>query len=118
VVFFVAGVALLFQATGMMALIGVLEIVSLVSNVLSYARLMALGLASVALADVANMLGRMAPNVALGILIAALLHTLNIGIGMFSPTLHSLRLNYVEFLPKFYEPEGRMYRPFRKEALW
>ena len=44
--------------------------------------------------------------------------TLNIAMGLFSPTLHSLRLNYVESLPKFYDPKGFSYKPFRKELPW
>ena len=54
----------------------------------------------------------------IGIPMALLVHCLNIVIGIASPTIHSLRLNFVEFLPKFYSPEGRGYNPFRKEAQW
>ncbi len=38
---------------------------------------------------------------------------------MFSPTIHTLRLHYVEFFTKFYRPEGRDYVPFgaRSESL-
>lgn len=110
--------ALLIKATGAFAAIHLLEVVSLVSNVLSYSRLMALGIASVALADVANRLAEKSGSYWTGIPIFLSIHLLNVLIGMFSPTLHSLRLNYVEFLPKFYAPEGRSYKPFRKEALW
>ena len=117
---FVASIIFLIRAMGAMFAMGVMEIIGLASNVLSYARLMALGLASVVLADLANMVldlnGVM--GILVGIPMAGLIHMLNIGIGVFSPTIHSLRLNYVEFLPKFYEPEGRTYQPFRKELSW
>jgi V/A-type H+/Na+-transporting ATPase subunit I len=117
VALFVASVAFIFRGMGAMGIIGVLEIGSLGGNVLSYARLMALGVATVALADVANTTARdMGPL--LGIPVALVVHALNIGVGVFSPTIHSVRLNYVEFLPKFFEPEGRLFKPFRKEALW
>ena len=111
------GVVLIFYAMGMRGLVGVIEVMSLGGNVLSYARLMALGVASIALADIANMLPEKMGYV-IGIPMALLVHVLNIGIGIASPTIHSLRLNFVEFLPKFYSPEGRGYNPFRKETQW
>ena len=109
---FVVGAVLIFKAMGMMGLIGILEIMSLGGNVLSYARLMALGIASIALADIANMLPGMF-GYWLGIPAALLVHMFNLGIGVASPTIHSLRLNFVEFLPEFYSPDGKDVGPFR-----
>ena len=111
----IVGVILLFYAMGAMGLIGVLEIMSLGGNVLSYARLMALGIASIALADIANDLPEMM-GIIIGVPAAVAVHLLNIGIGMASPTIHSLRLNLVEFLPKFYNPQGKPFNPFKKET--
>lgn len=114
------GVALFLfiKVGGALAPLHVLEIVSLTSNVISYSRLMALGIASVAIADVANSLSRDAKALWVAIPLFLIVHLFNIALSLFSPTLHSLRLNYVEFLPKFYTPEGRKYQPFRKETLW
>jgi len=89
-----------------------LDLVLGLGNVLSYARLMALGLASVMLAEVANLVaGSLQPRVA-GLALAVLLHAVNFTLGLISPTVAALRLHYVEFFEKFYDEGGRPYRPF------
>jgi V/A-type H+-transporting ATPase subunit I len=107
------GGILLSLAGGPMAL---LEVVLSLGNVLSYARLMALGIASVMLADVANLLATSVRPAALGIALALLLHGVNFTLGIMSPLIASLRLHYVEFFEKFYEGGGRPYRPFAPQA--
>lgn len=88
-----------------------LELLKNVGNVISYARIMAIGLTSVLLAYVANyMAGRMG-SVWAGIMVALLLHFFNILLGVFAPTIHSLRLHYVEFLSKFMETGGKEFKP-------
>jgi V/A-type H+-transporting ATPase subunit I len=87
------------------------EVIRSIGNIISYARIMAIGLTSVLLAFVANRMAGLTGNIVMGILVASLLHILNIIIGIFSPTIHSLRLHYVEFLSKFIESGGRRYQP-------
>jgi V/A-type H+-transporting ATPase subunit I len=89
-----------------------LELVLALGNVLSYARLMALGLASVMLAEVANHVGRVLEPAAAGIAVAVLLHGVNFTLGLISPIVAALRLHYVEFFEKFYDEGGEPYRPF------
>lgn len=108
----IIGIPLSIKLHGFMA---PLEVVSTIGNILSYARIMALGVASVMLAMVANKLGAVFDSLLLGIMVAVLLHTLNLIMGTFSPTIHSLRLHYVEFFSKFYIAGGRKYKPFRKD---
>lgn len=94
---------------------GGIEVMGTVGNILSYARIMAIGMASVILAMVANELGGAVGVLAVGVIIAVLLHTLNVILAMFSPTIHSMRLHIVEFYSKFYEGGGELYQPFGKK---
>jgi V/A-type H+-transporting ATPase subunit I len=89
-----------------------IELLSTVGNILSYARIMALGVASVMLAVVANRMAGMMGSAVVGMVFALLFHLVNFAIGLFSPTIHALRLHYVEFFGKFYSPGGVRYEPF------
>ena len=62
---------------------------------------MAFGLASIFLAYVASALSGITGNIVLGIFIAALFHLFNILLSLLSPTIQSIRLQYVEFLGSF-----------------
>ncbi len=110
-VLLLALIPLLIYAGGLIAMV---ELISSAGNILSYARLMALGLAGVMLAQVANTFATRVGSVVLGVLVAVLFHLLNLVMSLFSPSIQSLRLNYVEFFSKFYEPGGVPYAPFRK----
>lgn len=110
----IVGIVLLSASLGYLGIVmGPIEFITLVGNVLSYLRIAAIGLASVYLAKVANEVVGIVGNIIIGMIIAILIHALNLVLGMFSPTIHSLRLHYVEFFRKFYEGGGRPYEPFR-----
>lgn len=112
----IIGIVLLGASLGWLGiLMGPIEFISLIGNVLSYLRIAAIGLASVYLAKVANDLAGMVGNLIVGIILAVLIHAFNLVMGMFSPTIHSLRLHYVEFFRKFYEGGGKPYKPFKKQ---
>ncbi|TET83162.1 MAG: V-type ATP synthase subunit I [Anaerolineales bacterium] len=114
----IVGIVLLGSASGIMGvLLGPIEFLGLIGNVLSYLRIAAIGLASVYLAQVANDLAGLLGNLVVGVIVAVLIHALNVVMGAFSPTIHSLRLHYVEFFRKFYEGGGRAYEPFRSHIL-
>ncbi|MGZ6372819.1 MAG: V-type ATP synthase subunit I [Candidatus Limnocylindria bacterium] len=91
---------------------GPIEAIGMLGNVLSYARLMAIGMASVMLALVANRLAGLGGNLVVGLLIATLLHAVNVVLGFFDATVQGLRLHYIEFFTKFVEPGGAPYQPF------
>lgn len=95
-------------------LLAPLELLKSIGNIISYVRIMAIGLTSVLLAFVANRLGGETGDVVTGVVVAGLLHLLNIILGVFSPTIHSLRLHYVEFFSKFIEHGGRRFQPLKK----
>jgi V/A-type H+-transporting ATPase subunit I len=97
---------------GTLGLGGPLEMMGVVGNVLSYARLMAIGLASVMLALIANRMGGLAESVVLGFVIAVIFHVLAFVLGFFDASVQGLRLQYVEFFSKFAEPSGVRYEPF------
>lgn len=91
-----------------------LELLKIIGNIISYARIMAIGLASVLLAFVANRLAGMTGDIVVGVIVGGLLHVVNIILGVFSPTIHSLRLHYVEFFSKFLEQGGKRFEPLKR----
>ncbi len=95
-------------------LLAPLELLKSVGNIISYVRIMAIGLTSVLLAFVANRLAGLTGDIVTGVVVAGLLHILNIILGVFSPALHSIRLHYVEFFSKFLEPGGKRFDPLSR----
>jgi len=93
-------------------LLAPLELLKNIGNIISYARIMAIGLTSVLLANVANQLSGLTGDIILGLIVGGIIHLLGIIIGVFSSSIHSLRLHYVEFFDKFIDLGGRQYRPF------
>ncbi|MGD9343940.1 MAG: V-type ATPase 116kDa subunit family protein, partial [Desulfuromonadales bacterium] len=95
-------------------LLAPLELLKTMGNIISYVRIMAIGFCSILLAVVANRLGGMTGDIMVGILVAGILHAFNLLLGVFAPTVHSLRLHYVEFFSKFLDLGGRRFEPWQK----
>ena len=93
---------------------------SYLADILSYSRLLALGLASAVIAQVFNMLGRMVGKGVVGliafIVILVVGHTVNFAINALGSFVHASRLQYVEFFGKFYEGGGKPFRPFEQKT--
>ncbi|RZN48987.1 V-type ATP synthase subunit I [archaeon] len=98
-------------------MIGLLEIFTLISHLVSYTRLLAIGLSSVGIALAINKIAfdLLLPNgifyAILGVLLLVMGHTLNLALGIIASFLHSLRLQYVEFFTKFYKGGGVKFTP-------
>jgi len=90
-----------------------IEFVGVLGSILSYLRLAALGLASVFLAEVANDLAGKLGGIVVGVTAAVVIHAINLVMGMFSPTIQSMRLQFVEFFRRFYTGGGRPFKPFK-----
>jgi len=87
------------------------------SDVLSYSRLLALGLATGSIAGVVNLMGSMPTNlIAKGIMLTVAFvvgHTLNMGINLLGAYVHTNRLQFVELFSKFYEGGGKAFNPLK-----
>lgn len=97
-------------------LYGLYNVTGYLSDILSYSRLLALGLATGVIATVINQMGSMGGGgvggAILFIIVFILGHVLNIGINLLGAYVHTNRLQFVEFFGKFYEGGGRKFSPF------
>ncbi len=92
------------------------DITSYISDLLSYSRLLALGLTTGVMAQVFNMLATMMGTNVLGIVFMIVIfligHLINIGLNALGAYVHTMRLQYVEMFSKFYEGGGKEFTPF------
>lgn len=92
------------------------------SDVLSYSRLLALGLATGVIASVVNQMGSMGGRSIGGVILYVVVfligHTFNLAINLLGAYVHTCRLQYVEFFGKFYEGGGRAFNPFHLKTKY
>ena len=85
------------------------------SDILSYSRLLALGLATGSIASVINLIGTMPENLVVkGIMLVVVFiigHLLNLAINLLGAYVHTDRLQFVEMFSKFYQGGGRAFKP-------
>jgi len=100
--------------------VGFFDITGYVGDWLSYARLLALGLATAGMAlafnEVGTLISDMIPlpvvNIILLVLIISFAHLANLILQALGAGVHSLRLQYVEFFNRFYSGGGHEFSPF------
>ena len=91
------------------------DISGYLSDVLSYSRLLALGLTTGVVASVMNIMATIAgftiPGTILFVVVFVVGHIFNVVINVLGGAVHALRLQYVEFFSRFYESGGRQFKP-------
>ena len=105
---------------------GLYGITGWLSDVLSYSRLLALGLATGVIGSVINQMGTMKMKengVSIGgvigfVIIFVLGHVFNLAINLLGAYVHTCRLEYVEFFGKFYQGGGREFNPFKENTKY
>ena len=104
--------------SGILALYG---ITGYLGDVLSYSRLLALGLATGVISSVLSLIGSMGSGISgkiMFVLVFVFGHVLNFAINGLGSFVHSARLQYVEFFGKFYEGGGDAFAPFTKKTKY
>lgn len=103
-------------------LLGLYGIVNYISDLLSYSRILSLGLASAVIASVFNIIGTMAGPTVIGVLLLIVVgtigHVMNLAINLLGSFVHTSRLQYIEFFGKFYEDGGRPFMPLTPRSKY
>ena len=96
-------------------LLGLYNLIDYASDLLSYSRILALGLAAGVIGQVVNILATLKGASFVGILMMILVfclgHVLNLAINVLGTFVHTSRLQYIEFFGKFYEDGGTPFKP-------
>ena len=103
-------------------LLSLYDVTGFLSDVLSYSRLLALGLATGVIATAINSMGGLLPKGPVGFLALAILlaggHLFNLLISGLGSYVHTSRLQYIEYFGKFFDGGGKAFRPFAVDTTY
>lgn len=102
-------------------LYGLMDVTNYVGDMISFTRLMALGVAGGSIASAFNLIISYLPPIArftVGILLFVALHGLNIFLSYLSAYVHGIRLQYLEYFGKFFTGGGRAFQPFKAKEKY
>ena len=109
------------------AIMGPIETFGLLANTLSYLRIMAVGVAGVKIAEVGNEMGfhNMADAISSADYLSAILffviwigvQVFALALGLLSPSIHAIRLHFVEWMGKFHDGSGEEFSPLGGRPL-
>lgn len=98
------------------------DVTGYLSDILSYSRLLALGLATGVIAQVVNTMGKLTGTSVIGIIFFVIIllvgHTFNLAINTLGAYVHSSRLQYVEYFGKFYTGGGQAFCPLTRKTKY
>lgn len=108
---------------GFLKLLVLSGIFSYLGDILSYIRLMALGMVTAGIGMAINTIAFMLSDVPLvGVVLTGVVlllgHTFNMAINLLGGFVHTLRLQYVEFFSKFFRGGGEAFRPLSYDSRY
>ena len=104
-------------------IMGPIETIGLLANTLSYLRIMAVGVAGVKIAEVSITMGWELMwsgdiiSFIIGLILFVFIQIFALGLGILSPSIHAIRLHFVEWMGKFYDGSGVIFNPLGGRTL-
>ena len=104
-------------------IMGPIETFGLLANTLSYLRIMAVGVAGVKIAEVSITMGWDLMwsgdiiSFIIGLILFTFIQIFALALGLLSPSIHAIRLHFVEWMGKFYDGSGVIFNPLGGRTL-
>lgn len=99
-------------------LLEIMNVIQIFSDILSYLRLYALGLAGAIIGVIVNQAAAAAPFFILSVIVLIFGHGLNMVLAVMGGVIHGLRLNFIEWYHYSFEGGGKLFAPLEKKKFW